>query len=769
MRSLYGLAFAAFIAPVGICAANAQISVGDARVARVAAETSSRSNALLEPSNTELKTPIYSQDSLSRAAVVIPKVNFAATAPAVSPAINTTIEVRADLNENAHDAPATFHASADQIFASAGTYGDFSRYLQLFPGVVFNNDTSNDILVRGGNPIENLYLVDGIQVPNINHISSAASSGGFAAMIDTATIQNVDFRAGGYDSSFDERLSSVIEIHTREAPRGSQHSELNFGITGAGGISDWLLPNGSSLLVSAHRSLLNLFTKDVGLNGTPIYTNALTRATIKAFPSDQITVLSLGGIDSININPDAKDPGETVTIDTQYSGWRATNGLRWQHIYSPSNFGVVTISRSEQAQHIDQQDQLINNTILPGQGLGADGSTPVYHEVTRDGTTVLGYDYTVEIAPNISLIAGSTAKVAQVNYDIAQPVGQQSPLSVDPARTDATSFASNFAYGTSGSYAEATWRVLPPWSITGGGRVQTFALGGHTTITPRLRTSYRLNEDTSLHLAYGEYAQMPPTVYILAYPQNRALQPIRARHYVAGVSLWSSRAIHVGIEAYRKQYQDYPVSTEYPQLSLANLVDTLGQQFIWIPMTSKGRGVSQGVELFTEMRLGRHFTAQANISYSRAKFSGLDGVLRAGNFDFPIVMNAAGTWHSGRRYDFSFRYEVTSGRPYTPFLYDESIAQNRGIYDVSQLNAKRGPAYSRLDFQINRNFQVGNGNIWVYAGLENAFNTSNFLGYAWMPRCAIKQTYCNTYEDGKHYTAVEQIPHFPNFGIRYLF
>ena len=63
--------------------------------------------------------------------------------------LNTTIQVSGTEQPLEHNSPEPFHASAAEIISSAGTYGDFSRYLQLFPGVVFNTDQSDDILEIG--------------------------------------------------------------------------------------------------------------------------------------------------------------------------------------------------------------------------------------------------------------------------------------------------------------------------------------------------------------------------------------------------------------------------------------------------------------------------------------------------------------------------------------------------------------------------------------------------------------------------------------------
>jgi hypothetical protein len=681
----------------------------------------------------------------------------------------TTVRVQGEVPlQNIGSVSKPFEATSADIMASAGTYGDFSRFLQIFPGVVFNDDVSDDILVRGGNPIENLFLVDGIEIPNINHIATLASTGGLVSMVDTSLLQKVDLLTGGYDARYDERLSSVVDIHTRESDGLARHGELDVGFVGAGGLLDSPLPRGGSLLLSAHRSLLNLFTDDIGINGVPIYSNAFGRARLNLSPKDEVSFLSLSGMDSLNINPCSGDWFETNTINTQYSGWRTTNGARWQHVYSGSSSGVATVSDSEQAQRIYQEDQLLSPRYdqIDATSCHVIGSMPVYRETSLEGQTTAKYDFQTIVADRLAIATGALARLYRVNYIIQQPFGQQSPLSTDPNRSDATSFFPDFSYGMTAGYAQLTWHVNPRWDLGAGERFQTFALGGHTTATSRASTIYKIGSRSSVYASFGQYAQMPPSIYMLSWPQNRFLLPMRATHFIVGSQLWGGEHMSIGIEGYRKNYRDYPVSTEYPSLSLANMVDTLGQQFIWIPMTSRGNGRTYGVNLFGSGRITGHFTGQANISYSRAVFSALDGQFRPGNFDYPVIVNAAGIWRSGEHYEASFRYEFMSGRPYTPFDLPDSLEQNRPIYNLQELNALRGPFYSRLDFQVDRNFAIGGNTLTAYAGLENAFNRMNFLAYAWMPHCDLPGT-CG-FAQGP-YVELHQMTRFPNFGVRYTF
>jgi hypothetical protein len=699
---------------------------------------------------------------------------FAVESPTVPrpvlPVVRTTVQVTANPNDAAtlHPAPRPFHAIAEDILPSAGTYGDFSRYLQDFPGVVGNGDYSNDLIVRGGNPIENLYLVDGFEVPNISQISIEGTSGGMSTMIDTAAIEGLDLYTGGYDASFEERLSSVVDIRTRRANGTGRHGEFEAGYIGAGGLLVAPIGQHGSILGAAHQSFLNLIAGNIGLGGTPIYNNMLWTAQVDPTASDEFTFLSLSGFDSIKLEPGGAghDSIGTSQIDMQYKGWRTTNGLRWRRAYSPHTFGVVSITDSEDRENIQQEDTLFDLN-LTGEAARQQAPVPVYSQVSHDRRTSAKYDITYDSDRHWSLIAGTAAYLNRVDYGIAQPNGEQSPISINPAATDATSFSPNFLSGETGSYAELTFRPWSRWSMSGGARTQTFALGGHWTATPRLNTAIRISPHTGLHAAFGEYAQMPPTVDVVAWPQNHFLDPIRVRHLVAGADLYSGPGLRVALEAYEKTYRDYPVSSQYPSLSLANMVDDLGQQMLWIPLVSQGTGVARGVELSATKHIGRRFTSLVNLAYAHSNYAGTDSILRPGNFDYPVVLNTSGTYRTAKRYEFSWRYTYTSGKPYTPFLLQPSAEQNRPIYDLSQINALRGPIYSRLDYEMDRSFFVGQRRLVVYLGLDNATNHQNFLGYFWMPRI---DAYWGCGKNAeKCVTKVDSFSIYPDGGVRYRF
>jgi len=698
---------------------------------------------------------------------------------AIIPSVQSQVEVNARQQALESGLAAPYHVTSTEVLSSAGTWGDFTRYLQFLPGVVWNTDMSNNVMVRGGSPDENLYVVDGIEVPNINHIALEGTTGGFTSMLDTSTIGSVDLKAGEYDARFSSRLSSLVDIHTliggREIAPGidaRRSGEVDAGISGVGGFLNQPLGKSGNLLLSAHRSILNLATNDIGINGVPIYTNGLAHLDWSPTSRDHISALSLSGADSINMTPQPCDPGVTSLVQTQYSGSRSTNGLVWQHTHTPSILSTVTASYSAQSQLIGQQLQLPFEGGTSACWNHAYQTAPLYQEQTRDGLGTLAYG--LEFSAGKWLFSlGETGRLVQSNYAVAQPRGQQSPFNPNPAWTDADNFTRNLVTGQTGSYAEATAQLGARWTLIAGAREETFAITGARAFNPRASVGFRITSRQALHVSFERSAQLPPTIDLLSYAQNARLLPIGMQQFAAGAELWSSGSMTASIEAYTKRYFNEPESTDYPSLMLANMVDTLGQQFVWLPLKSGGRGRSQGIELLLRAHRGNRLELLSSASYSKTLYAASDGILRPGNFDFPLVANGMATFELPGKLFATFRDTFASGRPYTPYNITASEQQSRGIYDLAQVNALRGPSYNRVDADFHRAFHVHGGLLSIYGGVENAFNHPNFLGYAWESVCrapygAICGESINAIPGVPIYK-VTQMPRFPSAGARFAF
>ncbi len=683
---------------------------------------------------------------------------------AAIPAISTTLEVYADSPQALNPLEPVVNVTRSEILSSAGTYGDFSRYLQVLPGVVWVSDLSNDILVRGGHPTENLFVVDGVEVPNINHFSLSSSNGGFTSMIDTTAIQSMKMRADVYDAGYSSRLSSLIEIHTRELGEARQSGNLTVGIAGAGGLYQRALAHNGSLLLTAHRSLLNLVTNDIGINGVPVYTNGMARVELNPSARDTLSLFSLNGADSIQMTP-CQSSDATSEYQTQYAGWRTTDALNWRHIFTPQVTGHFSASSSLTSQQIGQQQQF-------GEAIDRSGNChpvtllPTYDENSQTGASMLNYAVRASVRGWL-LSAGVRGTLTTPDDSVAQPNGQLSPFSADPSRSDAVTFKRNFSSGQTAAFLEAEGGFGTRWKLLAGLRAESFALTGGYALDPRVSLAYRLNSRQNLHGSVNISSQLPPIMDMISYPGNRGLQPTQARQEALGMRLLQADWGTLDIEAYQKNYRREAVATEYPSLMLSNMVDTLGQGFVWLPLTSAGTAQDRGLEL----EFGAHWSSRMQLrfsaAYSQSTYRALDGVRHPGNYDTPVAVSAMGNLRLPRGIQLDLRDSALSGHPYTPFDLVDSNAQRRGIYDLTRVNALRGPLYNRLDVELERSFHAARGVFDLHAGAENILNRGNLMGYVWLDNC--KQGQPCSDSSGEPITKADQMGRYPVFSLRYEF
>jgi outer membrane receptor protein involved in Fe transport len=366
------------------------------------------------------------------------------------------------------------------------------------------------------------------------------------------------------------------------------------------------------------------------------------------------------------------------------------------------------------------------------------------------------------------LSAGVSGKLATPDDSVAQPNGQQSPFSADPARSDAVTFQRKFSTGQTAAFVEAEGSLGKRWNLLAGLRAESFAITGSYALDPRLSLSYRLNSRQTLHGSLNISSQLPPIMDMISYPdQPQACNLSQVRQGAVGMRVLQANWGTLDVEAYQKNYRREAVSTEYPALMLSNMVDTLGQGFVWLPLTSAGTAQSRGVEL----ALRAHWSSRTQLLFSAARsqttYRALDSIRRSGNYNTPMAATALANLRLWKGIQLDLRESASSGHPYTPFDVTDSLAQSRGIYDLARINALRGPLYSRLDLELERRFRVSRGVFEVHAGAENILNRGNLMGYVWLDDCQVSWGCGNS--SGLPIAKADQMGRYPVFSLRYDF
>ena len=657
-----------------------------------------------------------------------------------------------------------FVAAADASSTSASALQDVARFVQTLPGAVIGTDDfRNDIIVRGGSPLENLYIVDNIEIPNINTFATFASAGGSVSILDAQLIDNVTFLTGGYPAPYGNRTSSVLQVAQREGQRDRTAARATLGFAGAGFLVEGPIGSAArgSWVLSMRRSFLDLVTDDVGIGGVPVLYTVNAKAVYDFSPRDRVWAVNVSGVDNIRLGltEDSDPTEELANLDIRYRGRRSATGLNWQRLIGSRGVGLLGVTHTRASVNQRITDLLRDGVPAPGTPVDEQlaAGQVVFRENSGEAETTLKYDLTLTTTRVEKVQAGASLKVAQIDYDSASPFGTDSPFfpvaDVNPFSLRETSTATQAS-----AYVQATQAVMGRAQVTAGLRADRYGFNAATRVSPRIGANVELTPRVALRASAGQYYQQPFFLFLAAYPENRSLKPYRADHYVGGVAVTLGGASRLTVEAYRKNYRDYPVSSQIGPLSLANVGDTFAVRDTLFPMVSGGRGEATGVEFFVERRpdARSRWHGEANLAFSRSRFSGIDGVLRPGSFDYPIVANAAGTYRVGERWRFSGRMAYLAGRPYTPFDETMSAAQRRGVYDLDRVNDERAADYFRLDLRVDRTVRVGPRAITVFAGAQNVTNRANVAGYSWDRRANVVRTR-------------EQLAIFPTLGLEWRF
>ena len=671
--------------------------------------------------------------------ITLPRVeDFQQTVTVTAPAFRTPEAVK----------NSGFLVKPREILKSAAALQDVSRYVQGLPGVVIGtNDFRNDIIVRGGSPLENLFVVDNVEIPNINAFANFASAGGTVSLLDAELLQDVTFLTGGYPAPYINRTSSVLQVTQREGNRKEFGGWATVGFAGAGAILEGPINVGKgagkgSWVVSARRSFLDLFTQDVGIGGVPVLYALNAKAVYDLTPRDRIWLVNIAGIDEIRLglteSTDVED--EIANFDIRYDGWRSATGFNWQRTFGSRGVGLLGISHSNAK--VGQQVKDLVAEGVPPPGVPAEvviaRSPVVYSEDSGEGETTLKYDLTLHLPLFDTVQAGGSFKLFDIDYTVQSPYGNDTPYSpvagIDPFVLD-----TRFRSSQTGAYLQASKQVASRVNVTLGGRFDHYAILSQTRLSPRAGVNVRLTDTLSWNSSAGVYYQQPAFLFVSAFPQNSSLVPWRANHYVTGLAWSPDASLRVTAEAYRKTYSDYPVASDLHTVSLANIGDTFAVREILFPLTSAGEGYAEGVEMFVEKRLTSKLYGQGNLSFSRTRHAGLDGVLRPGSFDYPFVFNLLGGYRLSPAWELSARLSFLSGRPFTPYDQAASAEQRRGVYDLTRVNGERAPDYGRVDIRVDRTLTVSGQPLNLFFGVQNVTNRRNFASYSWNRRSNTQQ------------------------------
>ena len=615
--------------------------------------------------------------------------------------------------------------TSEEVRRAPGVQEDVVRAIALLPGVAVTQAGRNDLAIRGGAPFENLFLIDNIEVPNINHFGSQGSSGGPLSLVNIALVRDISLSTGGFGPRFGDRLSSVTNLTLREGNDQRFAGEINLSATGVGLVAEGPVGEHATYLVSVRRSYLDLIFTLAGFGFIPEYWDFSGKVTYEISQRDKLSFLTIGAIDKVRFNntPENLYQNSRTTAPSQNQYFA---GLTWRHLLD-NGYVNVTLGRSFSYYNTIQQDSLAND---------------IFRTVTNEGENSLRADFVTFPSSSWELNIGAIVKYASLlDYSVILPgyvrrdaSGSPAPLNVD----------TSFTALRGGAYIQAEWSATDLLTVTLGARVDYYAFleSNRAAVSPRATLSYLVAQDMTLRLSVGRYFQSPQYIWLIGDPSNRTnLRPIKADQAILGWEWIATTDLKFQVEAYYKTYDGYPTRTFRPQavLASAGFEDIYKDiPFGLEPLTNNGTGIALGIEFYLQKKLSTAIPIYgiASVSINRTQFIATDGQKRPGSFDTPIISTLALGWRPDAEWEVSSKLRLSQGLPSTPYITTAARALETGFpvgsidFDFFNQGA-RLPFFYALDARVDKRWFFPGWQLIVYVDVQNITGRKNVSGNRW--------------------------------------
>ena len=595
-----------------------------------------------------------------------------------------------------------------------GGQPDFAQYLQVLPGIISTGDQGGQLYVRGGTPVQNMLLLDGTILYNPFH------SIGIFSVFDMDIMSSADVYTGGFGAEFGGRLSSVMDIKTRDGNKKRLAGKVDLSNIGA-----QLLLEGPLLKLKDDRKTSISFI----LSGKGSFLEQSSKVFYPYVQNSEglpYTFLDLYG---------------KLTLATR-------NGSRWNIFgfnyddrvnyssiakYGWNNWGVGT-----------------NFLIVPGDApttIEGSLSYSKYESELEDA----GFD------PRKSSMDGFTFDFG-FNYYLGK-----SFLKVG---IDVVGYNTNYEYYTiyhsqrnivdhttdMSIFIKYKYNFRNKLLIEPGFRLQYYYSLGEVSPEPRLAIKYNILNNLRLKLAAGMYSQNLVSVTsdqdvvslfngFLSSPLESALLPEtligsdvefkgrlqKSQHVILGLEYDPISSLSINLEGYYKNFSQLISVNRYK-------MSDEDSEFIWEKGNAYGGDISvkyeqKGVYLWFVYSLGWVNRNDGKIEYN-PHFDRRHNINLVASYSF----GKRRSWEVNCRWNFGSGFPFTQTQAYYPHYYpshinDDYVSNNEDVYFLlAEFNKSRLPSYHRLDLGAKKKFYLGQRHtLEASISMTNVYNYKNIF------------------------------------------
>ncbi|GJM34589.1 MAG: collagen-binding protein [Saprospiraceae bacterium] len=612
-----------------------------------------------------------------------------------------------------------------EIQRNPGANRDISKVVQSLPGVTSTASFRNDLIIRGGAPNENRFYLDDVEVPNINHFATQGASGGPVGLINVNFIREVDFFSGAFPANRGNSLSSVFNFKQRDGRDDRLGGTFNLSATDIGVTMEGPLSKKTTFLFSARRSYLQFLFKAIGLPFLPTYNDFQAKIKYKIDQKNELTFIGLGAIDQFKLNFDANETEEQQFLLDQLPvapQWNYTNGLVYRH-YNDQGYWTFVLSRNmlnnESKKYFQNDDSKEENLLLKYR------SQEIENKLRIERTNRIG-DY-------------------KLNYGLAYEYVKYNNQTFNRVFTSSGSqtidYRSDLSMNKYAFFAQLSRKMLEERLVLSAGfRADANSYSKEMNnplqqFSPRFSLAYSFTDRLAFNFNTGIYYQLPPYT-VLGYREmgafvnkNNGVKYIRNTHLVGGLEWNLESNAKISLEAYYKQYANYPFLLR-DSISLANLggdFGVLGNE----PAVSTSDGRSYGLEFLFQQRLFKGYYGIVAYTLGKTEFKDKNNRFVPSSWDARHIVNLTLGKKFKRNWEVGINWRYQSGLPSTPFAEASSLVNNwdvngSGLRDYNGLNSLRNSASNTIDLRVDKKWFFKNWSLNLYLDIENL--TGNAVG-----------------------------------------
>ena len=627
---------------------------------------------------------------------------------------------------------------------------DVIKALQLLPGVQSGTEGSAGMYVRGGGPDENLLLLDGVPIYNVNHMM------GFFSVFNADAIKNVTLYKGSFPARFGSRLSSIVDIRMKDGNDQEFHGSASLGLLSAKvNLEGPIIKGKTTFSVSARRTYFDVLSQPLiayvvareGNGGEKAtggyYFYDLNAKVAHTFSNrDKLYLSWYMGDDDVYARYSSQDEAAEGRFKMGWHWGNMVGSVRWNHVFGPRLFVNTTVNYTQYRHRL-----AISDTERKRKDPSAPESEIFlgYNSLINDLSAAADFEFHPSPAHEIRF--GGTYirhafKPSVTTIRFREGTDRDAAL-------DTTFGDRNLFTGEAAAFVEDNWSVTPWLKLNAGLRYSLYTTAGRAyhALEPRLSLRALFTDDFSFKASYSEMNQavhmlsnsnisLPTDLWV---PSTERIPPMRSRQAAAGL-FYSLGQVDLSVEGYYKTMDNV--------LEYRDGASFFGSSTGWEDKVAVGQGWAYGVEFLAQKKVGK-LSGWVGYTWSKAmrKFDKEGNIVNFGEpfparYDRRHDLSVTASYAFSKRFDLAATFVYGTGVcgslalqrvavPYYNVFLDGRFSDPIPMDYLEGRNNYRLPSYQRLDLGVNFHRQWRNGNHrTISVSVYNVYNRKNpFIVY----------------------------------------